>query len=40
MALSRYAVIDAYTSEELRREYQASDAKGRVRLLQGLYLVD
>src|SRR5712692_8540211 len=37
MALSRYAVIDAYTSEELRREYQASDAKGRVRLLQGLY---
>lgn len=37
MALSRYQLIDAYTREELRREYQASNAKGRVRLLPGLY---
>jgi hypothetical protein len=33
MALSRYQVIDAYTLEELRRQYNASDAQGRIRLL-------
>ena len=33
MALSRYSVIDAYTLEELRRQYQAADASGRIRLL-------
>lgn len=37
MALSRYAVIDHYTLEELRREYQKADAKGRVCLLEKLY---
>jgi len=37
MTLSRYAITDAYTLEELRREYQTSDAKGRVRLLEKLY---
>src|SRR5205809_6954258 len=37
MTLSRYQIIDAYTLEELRREYQASDTKGRVRLLRKLY---
>lgn len=40
MAISRYAVTDAYTLEELRREYQSSDAKGRVHLLQRLYESD
>ena len=34
MALSRYQLIDAYTLEELRREYQNAGAKGRIRLLQ------
>ncbi len=33
MALSRYAVIDAYTLEELRREYRSSDVPGRIRFL-------
>jgi hypothetical protein len=33
MELSRYAVMDAYTLEELRREYQATDALGRIQLL-------
>lgn len=33
MALSRYQLIDAYTLEELQREYQNADAKGRIRLL-------
>ena len=37
MAMSRYSIHDAYTVEELRREYQASDAKGRIRLLRKLY---
>ena len=37
MKLSRYAIIDAYILEELRREYQNSDAKGRIRLLKKLY---
>jgi hypothetical protein len=37
MALSRYAVTDTYTLEELRREYQTSDAKGRIHLLEQLY---
>lgn len=36
MSLSRYAVADAYTLEELRREYQMTDAKGRIRLLKKL----
>jgi hypothetical protein len=33
MALSRYAVIDAYTLEELRRQYISSDVAGRIRFL-------
>ena len=37
MELSRYAVTDAYTLEEMRREFQNSDAKGRIRLLEKLY---
>jgi hypothetical protein len=37
MVLVRYAVIDRYTLEELRREYQGSDAKGRIHLLEKLY---
>lgn len=37
MSLSRYAVLDAYTLEELRREYQNTDAKGRICLLEKLY---
>lgn len=36
MALHRYRVIDAYTLEELRREYLHSAAKGRIRLLRYL----
>lgn len=34
MTLSRYSVIDAYTLEELQREYQASDVASRIRLLE------
>ena len=37
MPLPRYAIIDAYTLEELRREYTIADAKGRVSLLKKLY---
>jgi hypothetical protein len=33
MALSRYSVVDAYTTEELRREYEASSPRGRISLL-------
>jgi hypothetical protein len=33
MALSRYTVIDAYTLEELRRQYRSSDVPGRIRFL-------
>jgi len=35
--LTRYDVIDAYTLEEVRREYEASDAKGRIDLLRRVY---
>ena len=37
MALSRHGIIDSYTLEELRREYQNTDAKGRISLLKKLY---
>lgn len=37
MDLARYDANDAYILEELRREYQASDAKGRIRLLKRLH---
>lgn len=37
MSLARYDITDAYTLEEVRREYQTSDAKGRIRLLRKLY---
>lgn len=37
MALSRYAISDPYILEELRREYQAADIKGRIGLLEKLY---
>lgn len=37
MGLPRYDIIDAYTLEELRREYSVSDANGRIRLLQRLH---
>lgn len=40
MELSRYDIIDAYTLEELRRTYHASDSKGRIRLLQKLHRDD
>jgi uncharacterized protein YfeS len=40
MGLSRYDTTDAYTLEELRREYKASDCKGRIRLLLRLYKGD
>lgn len=36
MELSRYSVPDPYVLEELRREYQAADARGRIHLLQKL----
>ena len=36
MALPRYAYRDPYTLEELRREYQGSDWRGRIRLLRRL----
>ncbi len=36
MALSRYARQDPYTVGELRRKYESSDAKGRIRLLRRL----
>ncbi len=39
MELSRYTIIDAYTLEELKHEYQTSDVKGRIRLLRKLYKV-
>jgi hypothetical protein len=34
MASSRYALIDEYTLEELRRAYQAADASERIQLLE------
>ncbi|MCI0410958.1 MAG: hypothetical protein L0191_20750 [Acidobacteria bacterium] len=37
MSFPRYYFSDAYTLEELRREYKASDARGRIRLLRKLY---
>src|ERR1700730_7025484 len=40
MPLSRYSVPDAYTLEELRREYQTQDIKGRIGLLERLYKDD
>lgn len=40
MELSKYDIIDAYTLEELRRTYHASDSKGRIRLLQKFYRAD
>ena len=36
MALSRYARLDTYTFEELRRDYGARGSKGRIRLLKRL----
>ena len=36
MALSRYEIIDPYTLEELRREYQNSSARSRISLLRKL----
>ena len=36
MGLGRYAVLDAYTLEELRREYARADAKRRISLLKKL----
>ena len=36
MALYRYAIIDAYTLEELRHKYKTSDIKGRIRLFKRL----
>jgi hypothetical protein len=36
-ALNRNAAIDAYTLEELRREYRVSDTKERIQLLERLY---
>ncbi len=35
--LTRYGTLDAYTLEEVRREYEASDVTGRIRLLRKLY---
>ena len=35
--LPRYSTLDAYTMEEVRREFEASDATGRIRLLRKLY---
>lgn len=40
MGLPRYLVKDAYTLEELRRQYGSSDPKGRTLLLQALYKDD
>ena len=37
MSLRRYDILDAYTLEELRREYTRADAKGRISLLKELY---
>jgi len=37
MAIQRYHVVDAYTSEELRLNYNNSDAKGRIEMLKQLY---
>lgn len=36
MSLSRYAICDAYTLEELRRNYHNLDIQGRINLLQTL----
>ncbi len=36
MALSRYASPDPYTLEELRRNYEGADSRGRIRLLRRL----
>lgn len=40
MDFSRYTSPDAYTLEELRREYQRTDSKGRIHLLRKLYSGD
>jgi hypothetical protein len=40
MELSRYTFEDAYILEELKREYQRSDARSRIRLVRRLYQDD
>ncbi|MDV2502508.1 MAG: hypothetical protein RX318_00940 [bacterium] len=40
MELHRYDIIDEYTLEELQREYRASDAKGRINILESYYKRD
>lgn len=40
MQRTRYSAIDVYTLEELWREYQASEPRGRIRLLKKLYRDD
>lgn len=35
--MGRYAIYDAYTTEELKRRYQESDTRGRIALLHELY---
>lgn len=35
--LNRYAVMDSYVLEELRRRYESADASGRIQLLRRLY---
>jgi hypothetical protein len=40
MALSRYAVLDSYTLEELRRDYQTAGALGRIELLSNFQKAD
>lgn len=37
MAIPRYRILDAYTLEELKRNYESSDTQGRIRLLETLY---
>lgn len=37
MGLYRHSAIDAYTLEELKRQYQCSDPQGRIRFLRKLY---
>lgn len=36
MALSRYSAMDAYVTEEVRREYEAASPRGRISLLKRL----
>ncbi|MDA2916390.1 hypothetical protein MYX64_06060 [Nitrospinae bacterium AH_259_B05_G02_I21] len=40
MELHRYDIIDEYTLEELQRKYRASDAKGRINILESYYKRD